>query len=157
MSDADGTVETPDSDPGRRPPLGSREALSALDGLFATHEIRVLGVVGILTGYLCILFVKMMGLYSPLIGVGGIIFITTILLFLDPRMELRSARWWMRVVVVVIVSVVITSPQMYDAWTVAVKEARDAALAGLSEPAASPPPLQGAGTILAPVRNEPQP
>jgi len=151
MSDITGDAG---GDPNQRPgsPPSSKEVLGALDGLFATHEVRVLGVVGILTGYLCILFVKMMGLFSPLIGVGGIVCITAMLLFLDPKMEVRSGRWWIRVFAVIIVSVVITSPQMYDAWTVAVKEARDSALAALApqsaSQAAAPPSLQGTGTIL---------
>jgi hypothetical protein len=125
----------------------SREALTALDGLFATHEIRVLGLVGILTGYICILFVKMMGLSSPFIGIGGIVLITLMLLFLDPQMNLRSFRWWVRVFSVVIMSIVISSPQMYDAWTVAVREAKNEALVQLAQPTQSLPELQGKGTI----------
>jgi hypothetical protein len=34
--------------------VAQQEALNALDGLFATHEMRVLGIVGILTGYLSV-------------------------------------------------------------------------------------------------------
>jgi hypothetical protein len=64
-----------------------QQALTALDGLFATHEIRVLGLVGILTGYVCVLFVKMMGLSSPFVGIGGVVLITLMLLFLDPQMD----------------------------------------------------------------------
>lgn len=44
--------------------VAPEEALSALGGLFAAHQMRVLGVVCILAGYVSVLFAKMFGLNS---------------------------------------------------------------------------------------------
>ena len=128
----------------------SQEILNSLDGLFAAHEVRVLGVVGILTGYICTLLVKVLHIDGPLDGVYGIMFIAALLMSLDPNIAVRSLRWWSRGLVVVIMSVVITSPQIYNSWTVAFDEDRATALAALAQKTteeAQAPLVQGTGSI----------
>ncbi len=127
--------------------MAPQEALNALDGLFATHEMRVLGIVGILTGYLSVLFVKMIGLLSVWVGVIGIVFMTLMLLLLDPQLAPKSSRWWLRACAVIVISVVITSPQMFYAWTVAVRETQAQAIADLVARSGAVLETQGKGTV----------
>lgn len=100
-------------------------AVNALEGLFATHEVRVLGAVGLLTGSISIFFVKILGLLSPFVGISGIALVTVIMLLLDPRINPRSIIWWIRMFCVVLIAIIITSPQLYDAWTTAVTESQN--------------------------------
>jgi hypothetical protein len=108
------------------------EAVSrAIEDLFSTHEVRVLGAMGLIIGYISIFFTKIMEVDSFYVGIFGVAMTTMLLLLLDPKLSIDSKVWWARSIVVVIMSLFLTSPQFYYAWTVSVKERRDAKQADL--------------------------
>jgi hypothetical protein len=60
-------------------------------------------------------------------GVLGVMGVTVLLLLLNKERDLRSQEWWVRSLVVVILGLILASPQLYFAWTVSVSEVRAAA------------------------------
>jgi hypothetical protein len=110
------------------PPAGP--ALNnAIQELFNTYEARVLGTMGLFVGYICIFFAKIMSFTNIYVGVAGVAIITLLLLLLNKGQDWKSQDWWIRLPAVIIFSVLLTSPQLYFAWTVSVNEARSAAQA----------------------------
>ncbi|GAC1307159.1 MAG: hypothetical protein NVSMB10_12500 [Steroidobacteraceae bacterium] len=105
-----------------------RDAIAAISTLLDSHEARVLGVVGLFVGYLCVLFTKILNFTHPVMGVLGIVGLTVVLLLLGKEIEPRSPGWWMRSFVVVVLAIVLTAPQLYFAWTVSVAEVQANAL-----------------------------
>jgi hypothetical protein len=105
-----------------------RDAIAAISTLLDSHEARVLGAVGLFVGYLCVLLTKIMNFSQPIVGVLGVVGLTIVLLLLGKDVELRSPGWWLRSVIVVILAIVLTSPQLYFAWTVSVAEVQANAL-----------------------------
>src|ERR1700726_4212628 len=94
------------------------DALKAVESFLNTHEIRVLGVLGIFIGYICVFFVKILSFTNIFMGVGGVALTALILMFLDPKRQIGYLDWWFRVIVVVLMSLFLTAPQLYFAWTV---------------------------------------
>lgn len=103
-------------------------AISAVQGLLNTHEAHVLGAIGLFVGYISIFFTKVMNFTDMYIGVLGVVALTVLLLLLNKDSNYRSRDWWIRSAVVVVLSILLTSPQLHTAWTVSVSEARLAAL-----------------------------
>jgi hypothetical protein len=108
--------------------LDDQTAIAAVKDLFDTHEVRVLGAVGLLIGYICVFFAKIMYFTQMYVGICAVIVITSLLLLLNKEVNFTSRLWWTRSITVIILSVFFTSPQLYDAWTVSVAEAKLAAL-----------------------------
>lgn len=102
----------------------SDDPIAAIGSLLDTHEARVLGGVGLSVGYLCVLFTKIMNFTQPLVGVFGVVGLTIGLLLLGKQVDPRSLGWWARCLIVVFLAVVLTAPQLHDAWTVSVAEAQ---------------------------------
>jgi predicted Co/Zn/Cd cation transporter (cation efflux family) len=121
---------TPDrDDPARRGHVADQQAVQqALAGIFQAHETKALGIIGLLVGYICIFFTKVMEMQSILVGVLGISLTTILLLLLNPELNFRSTQWWLRSITVIILSILLTSPQLYFAWTTSVAEARAGAI-----------------------------
>jgi hypothetical protein len=119
------------------PPLGedrrpdSSETAKALEGLLQTHEARVLGVVGLFIGYVCVLMTKIMNFAQMYVGALAVAILTFLLLLLGENFQFKSATWWLRSIIVILLCLVLTSPQLYFAWTVSVTEAEAAAQAAL--------------------------
>lgn len=126
---------------------GDREIPDAItrtfDDLLNTHEVKVLGMIGLFIGYICVFFVKILSFTNIYVGALGISLLTFILMMLDPRRNLGSADWWIRALAVVMLSLFLTSPQLYYAWTVSVSELansyRDAAIMNSLSPKRAPP------------------
>jgi hypothetical protein len=102
---------------------------AAIEGLLSTHEARVLATMGLFIGYICVFFTKIMSFTNMYVGAVAVAAITFLLLLLDREFHIRSRDWWLRAFVVVTLSLILTSPQLYFAWTVSVTEAEVAALA----------------------------
>jgi hypothetical protein len=102
---------------------------AALEGLFQSYEARVLAAIGLFIGYICVFFTKIMSFTQMYIGILGIAGVTFLLLLLNKDADFKSRAWWARSCVVVIFSLILTSPQFYFAWTVSVQEAQNAAQA----------------------------
>jgi hypothetical protein len=102
---------------------------AALEGLFSSHEARVLGAISLFVGYLCIFFTKILSFTNMYVGVIGIAAMIVVLLLLKNDFKWKSPQAWFRHAAVVIIGLVLTSPQLYFAWTVSVAEARMAAQA----------------------------
>jgi hypothetical protein len=113
------------------PPIHSddRNAISAVEGLFNTHEARVLGAIGLFTGYICVFFTKIMSFTQMYVGVLAVTGLTFLLLVLNREFDFKSRDWWIRSAAVIVLSLLLTSPQLYFAWTVSVTEAQLAAQA----------------------------
>jgi hypothetical protein len=97
---------------------------AALEGLFSTHEARVLGAISLFVGYLSIFFTKVMNFTEMYVGVLGIVGLIILLLLLSKEFDWRSGQAWLRCIAVVVIGIFLTSPQLYFAWTVSVSEAR---------------------------------
>jgi hypothetical protein len=103
---------------------------AVIQGLFDTHEARVLGAMGLFVGYICIFFVRVMSFTEMYVGVLGVALITLLLLLLNRDKGSLSQgwlQWGIRSFAVIIFSVLLTSPQLYYAWTVSVKDQQFAA------------------------------
>ena len=94
-----------------------QRAVNSLDGLLLTQEAQVLGAMGLFIGYICVFFAKILNLTNPYFGVLGVALITMLLLTLCKTFDWRSPTCWARCVVVIIICLLITSPQLYFAWT----------------------------------------
>src|SRR5262245_40344273 len=84
--------------------------VTALEGLFSTHEARVLGAISLFVGYLCILLTKIMAfeaMYMGLVGIAGLI---VLLLLLNKDFQLRTLDSWFRIAAVVVIGLILTSP-----------------------------------------------
>jgi hypothetical protein len=106
----------------------SQEAVAAIATLLNSQEAQVLGAIGLFIGYLCIFLTKLMNFTQPYIGVLGVIILTTLLLLLGKQNNLKSPDWWLRSVVVIVLALILSAPQLYFAWTVSVAEVRANAL-----------------------------
>jgi hypothetical protein len=116
-------------DPARRGHVADQQAVQqALAGIFQAHETKALGIIGLLVGYICVFFTKVMEIQSIFIGVLGISLIMILLLLLNPEFNFRSTHWWVRSITVVILSILLTSPHLYFAWNTSVAEARAGAI-----------------------------
>jgi hypothetical protein len=102
---------------------------AAVEGLLNTHEARVLATMGLFIGYICVFFTKIMSFTNMYVGAIAVAGITLLLLLLDRELHIRSRAWWLRAAIVMALSLMLTSPQLYFAWTVSVTEAEVAALA----------------------------
>lgn len=100
---------------------------NSLEGLLQTQEAQVLGAMGLFVGYICVFFAKILNLTNPYFGVMGVAIITMLLLTLCKTFNWRSPSWWSRSFVIIVICLLITSPQLYFAWTVSVSEAQSAA------------------------------
>ena len=129
------TVPVQPQTPNTQPDPGA--VVNALEGLFSTHEARVLGAVSLFVGYLCIFFTKIMSFTEIYIGVLGVAVLIILLLSLNRDINWRSLEVWLRAVVVVAIGILLTAPQLHFAWTVSVSEARLAAEADQSRRAAA--------------------
>lgn len=110
-------------------PSDTQGAVTALGNLLRTQEAQVLGAMGLFVGYICVFLAKIMQVTNPYFGVCGVAIITFLLLALGNDFDLRSLKWWIRAVAVIVICILITSPQLYFAWTVSVSEAETAAQA----------------------------
>jgi hypothetical protein len=120
-----------------------QNAVKALDSLLQTQEAQVLGAMGLIVGYVCVLFAKLLNATNPYYGVFGVALTTMLLLALSKSFDWRSPSWWARSVAVTLICILITSPQLYFAWKVNVSEAQAASLSYLREASqAAPPPVQ---------------
>jgi hypothetical protein len=104
-----------------------QDVLGSLQGLFNSHELQVLGAMGLLTGYICVFFAKILNLTNPYTAVSGVACITFLLLAINKDFNWRASVWWIRSFVIIIICLLITAPQLFYAWTVSVAEARSAA------------------------------
>src|SRR5262245_52512600 len=102
-----------------KPPIHSddRTAISAVESLFNTHEARVLGAIGLFTGYICVFFTKIMSFTQMYVGVLAVTGLTFLLLVLNREFDFKSRDWWVRAAAVIVLSLLLTSPQLYFAWT----------------------------------------
>jgi hypothetical protein len=109
---------------GSVPPVepANETILKGVEQLLSTHEIRVLGAMGLFIGYMSIFIVKILEYQDMHLGVAFVILTTVSLMFLDKERKPYMLEWWTRVFVVVLLTLFITSPQLYNAWTVAVLE-----------------------------------
>jgi hypothetical protein len=105
----------------------SAAASAAIENLLNSHEGRVLAAMGLFIGYVCVFFTKIMSFTDMYAGVIGVRVITLLLLLLNKERNLKSQDWWFRSITVVVLTIVLTSPQLYFAWTVSVAEAQSAA------------------------------
>ena len=122
-----------DSTPGNSPiHPDPRHAVAAVEDLFNTHEARVLGAIGLFTGYICVFFTKIMNFTQMYVGVLAVMGLTFLLLALNRKIDFKSRDWWFRSAAVIALSLLLTSPQLYFAWTVSVTEAQLAAHAAQS-------------------------
>jgi hypothetical protein len=110
-------------------PSDTEGAVTALGNLLRTQEAQVLGAMGLFVGYICVFLAKIMQVTNPYFGVCGVAIITLLLLALGTDFDWRSLKWWVRAVAVIVICILITSPQLYFAWTVSVSEAETAAQA----------------------------
>ena len=110
-------------------PPGNQDAITALGTLLRTQEAQVLGAMGLFVGYICVFLAKIMQVTNPYAGVCGVAIITLLLLTLGADFDWRSIKWWIRALAVVVICILITSPQLYFAWTVSVTEAETPAQA----------------------------
>jgi predicted Co/Zn/Cd cation transporter (cation efflux family) len=107
----------------------SAAVAAAIEGLLRTHEARVLATMGLFIGYICVFFTKIMSFTDLSVGAMAVAVITLLLLFLDRDIDFRSRAWWLRSIVVIVLTLILTAPQLYFAWTVSVTEAEAAARA----------------------------
>jgi hypothetical protein len=98
-----------------------------MENLLSSHEGRVLAAMGLFIGYVCVFFTKIMSFTAMSVGVVGVGIITLLLLLLNKERDLKSQDWWFRSITVIVLTVILTSPQLYFAWTVSVAEAQNAA------------------------------
>ncbi|TBF36978.1 hypothetical protein ELG88_17995 [Rhizobium leguminosarum] len=110
-------------------PSDTQGAVTALGNLLRTQEAQVLGAMGLFVGYICVFLAKIMQVTNPYFGVCGVAIITFLLLALGNDFDFRSFKWWIRAAAVIVICILITSPQLYFAWTVSVSEAETAAQA----------------------------
>jgi phosphoglycerol transferase MdoB-like AlkP superfamily enzyme len=99
----------------------------ALADVIDGYETRIVALVSMLMGYLCILLTKVFRSTDILMGVAAVAFITLLLLSLHSNRSFTSMEWWWRAFVVIVVCLVVTAPQLHFAWTVSANEAQDAA------------------------------
>jgi hypothetical protein len=109
-------------------PATEQSVYRALETFLNAHEVQVLALMGLLMGYICIFFTKILNFSQMYVGVLGIIAITFLFLTLVGP-DWRSRHWWLRTLAVIVVALIVTSPQLYFAWTVSVTEAQLAAQA----------------------------
>ena len=102
---------------------------AAVESLLNTHEARVLGAMGLFIGYICVFFTKIMSFTNMYVGALAVAGITLMLLLLNKDLNIKSAGWWLRSGAVIVLTLMLTSPQLYFAWTVSVSEALAAAQA----------------------------
>lgn len=86
---------------------------------------------GLVVGYICVLFAKFLNVTNPYFGILGVASTTMLLLALSNSFDWRSLTWWIRSLAVTFICLLITSPQLYFAWTVSVSEAKSATEAQL--------------------------
>ena len=110
-------------------PSDAQGAVTALGNLLRTQEAQVLGAMGLFVGYICVFLAKIMQVTNPYFGVCGVAIISLLLLALGSDFDWRSLKWWIRALAVIVICILITSPQLYFAWTVSVSEAETAAQA----------------------------
>ena len=113
-----------------RPPT-SRDAdfdgvVEGFRGILQTYEVQVLGTMGLLIGYICVFFAKILSFTNIYIAVFGVSFITMMLMMLNKDFKWRDGAYWLRTVVVIFICLLITAPQLYFAWTVSVAEVQAA-------------------------------
>lgn len=108
----------------KTPPSGAGHDLfgRALKDVLQTYEIRVVGVMGILVGYICIFLVKLLQFEDVKIGVGLISFISMIFMISEKTFNFRSLSSYLRVVLVVVLSNIACSPQLFYAWETSIAE-----------------------------------
>jgi hypothetical protein len=100
------------------------DVVGSFKGILQTHEVQVLGTMGLLIGYICIFFAKILAftnIYMGVLGVGGV---TLLLVILDSNFRWQDYKCWVRSIVVIVICLLITAPQLYFAWTVSVSEVR---------------------------------
>jgi hypothetical protein len=102
------------------------EAIPNLEGLLRTQEVQVIGAMGIFVGYICVFLAKILNLTNPYYGVLGVAILTILLLTLSRAFNWRAPGWWVRATVIVVICLLLTSPQLYFAWSVSVREAQAA-------------------------------
>jgi hypothetical protein len=99
-----------------------------LNAVFPAHELRVLGIMALLIGYLSIFFTKILHQTDPTVGVVGIAAMTLLLLFMGPEVDARSRNWWLRSFAIILLTLLLTAPQFNNAWIVSIDEERRKAL-----------------------------
>jgi Zn-dependent protease with chaperone function len=107
----------------------SEDLEERLKGIFNKFEIQVLGMMGLLIGYITVFYAKILGFTNIYIGVSGVALITLLLLSLDRSFTWRQSKRLVRALIVIIVCLLLTAPQLYFAWNVSVREAAAEALA----------------------------
>ncbi len=115
----------------------ANNVVDALGGLLQTQEAQVLGAMGLFVGYICVFFAKILNYTNPYFGVLGVAILTMLLLTLSKAFDWRSPAWWLRSFVIIIICLLLTSPQLYFAWTVSVREADDVLQAQLAHDTAA--------------------
>jgi hypothetical protein len=104
------------------PAANPQDIVNAFGNLLQTSEVQVLGAMGLLIGYICVFYAKILGFQNIYAGVAGISIITFLLIALTKDFNWFNPVSWIRAFVVIILCLLITAPQLYNAWTVSVSE-----------------------------------
>ena len=122
--------------------------LTELSSVFDAHEIKIIGLVGVLTGYISLFIIDVLRITSVVLGSAFVCGLVFLLLIRHPSRRLLSPDWWLRTLIAVILSALITAPQISSSMTAEMAklgiyrvETRDADIARARKPEASSPVL----------------